>query len=100
MQFLSISQRRKGFAEDDYAGLAEREMERARELYSDGFIRQIWHRLDMPGACLLWEAGSEEQVHEMWSTFPFARAGMTEMSLVPLKPYGGFRPTKSPKSGT
>jgi len=26
MQFLSISQRRKGFAEGDYASLAEREM--------------------------------------------------------------------------
>jgi len=71
MQFLSISQRRKGFAEGDYASLAEREMERARELYSEGFIRQIWHRLDMPGACLLWEAGGEEQVREMWVTFPF-----------------------------
>jgi muconolactone delta-isomerase len=100
MQFLSISQRRKGFAESDYAGLAEQEMERARELYAEGLIRQIWHRLDMPGACLLWEAVNEEQVREMWSTFPFAQAGMTEMLLVPLKPYGGFRPTKPPKSGT
>jgi hypothetical protein len=53
MQFLSISQRRKGFAEGDYASLAEEEMEHARELYLEGYIRQIWHRLDMPGACLL-----------------------------------------------
>ena len=44
MQFLSVSQRRKGFAEEAYAGLAEQEMERARELYSEGLIRQIWHR--------------------------------------------------------
>ena len=51
MQFLSISQRRNGFAENDYASLAEQEMERARELYSQGLIRQIWHRLDRPGAC-------------------------------------------------
>jgi muconolactone delta-isomerase len=50
MQFLSISQRRNGFAESHYVSLAEQEMERARELYSQGFIRQIWHRLDMPGA--------------------------------------------------
>jgi len=84
MQFLSLSQRRKGFAESDYASLAEQEMERARKLYAEGFIRQIWHRVDMPGACLLWEAGGEAQVREMWATFPF-------------EPYGGFRPTKSPK---
>ena len=52
--------------------LAEEEMEHARELYLEGYIRQIWHRLDMPGACLLWEASGEEQVREMWATFPFA----------------------------
>jgi muconolactone delta-isomerase len=100
MQFLSISQRRNGFAENDYASLAEQEMERARELYSQGFIRQIWHRLDMPGACLLWEAGREEHVREMWATFPFAQAGMNEMLLVPLKPYAGFRPIKPHTIGT
>jgi muconolactone delta-isomerase len=98
MQFLSISQRRKGFAEEAYAGLAEQEMERARELYSEGLIRQIWHRADIPGACLLWEVEGEEQVRELWKTFPFAGAGMTEFTLVPLKPYGGFRPTKPPRA--
>ena len=97
MQFLSISQRRKGFAEEAYAGLAEQEMERARELYSEGLIRQIWHRADTPGACLLWEAEGEEQVREVWKTFPFAQAGMTEVTLIPLKPYAGFGPAKPPK---
>jgi muconolactone delta-isomerase len=97
MQFLSISQRRSGFAEDAFASLAEQEMERARELYSQGWIRQIWHRADMPGACLVWEAEDATQIHEMWNTFPFANAGMTEMVLVPLKPYGGFKPTQSQK---
>jgi muconolactone delta-isomerase len=100
MQFLSISQRRKGFAETEYASLAEQEMERARELYAEGWIRQIWHRADMPGACLLWEADGEEQIHERWETFPFARAGMTEMLLISLKPYGGFRPTNPLKTRT
>lgn len=93
MQFVSISQRQKGFPEEDYARLAEQEMERARELYTEGWIRQIWHRADIPGACLLWEADSEQQIREMWSTLPFAAAGLTEMSLIPLKPYRGFRPT-------
>jgi len=97
MQFLTISLRRNEFAEEAYAGLAEQEAERARELYSEGLIRQIWHRTDIPGACLLWEAESAEQVREVWKTFPFAHAGMTELTLIPLKPYGGFRPTKPPK---
>jgi muconolactone delta-isomerase len=97
MQFLSISQRRKGFAEEEYAGLAEQESERARELYAAGLIRQIWHRADIPGACLLWEAEDEDQVREVWKTFPFAQAGMTDVTLIPLKPYGGFKPTKPSK---
>ena len=97
MQFLSISQRREGFGEARYAELAEPEMERARELYTEGLVRQIWHRADMPGACLVWEADNEEQVREVWSSFQFARAGMIEMVLIPLKPYRGFRPTESQK---
>jgi muconolactone delta-isomerase len=96
MQFLSISQRRKGFAEEAYASLAEQEMERARELYTQGLIRQIWHRADTPGACLIWEAENEEQIREAWKTFPFAGAGMTKVTFFPLKPYGGFRPSKPP----
>jgi hypothetical protein len=48
MQFLSISQRRKGFAEDDYASLAEQETERARELYSEG--SHIWGSSGFPVA--------------------------------------------------
>ncbi len=95
MQFLTISQRRKGFPPEEYVRLADQESERARELYSDGSIRQIWHRVDLPGACLIWEASGEEQVQEKWNTFPYAAAGMTEMVLIPLKPYGGFRPTKA-----
>ena len=92
MQFITISQRREGFSPEQYARMADQENERARELYTEGWIRQIWHRVDVPGACLLWEAAGEEQVRKRWITFPFAAAGMTEMMLIPLKPYGGFRP--------
>jgi muconolactone delta-isomerase len=95
MQFLSISERRKGFTDQDYAGLSGQEMQRARELYSEGFIRQIWHRSDKPGACLLWEADKEEQVREMLDTLPFMQAGLVEIALIPLKPYRGFAPTHS-----
>jgi muconolactone delta-isomerase len=95
MQFLSISERRKGFTEQDYAGLSGLELQRARELYSEGFIRQIWHRSDKPGACLLWEADREEQVLEMLDTLPFMQARLVETVLIPLQPYGGFAPTRS-----
>jgi muconolactone delta-isomerase len=91
MQFLSISHLREGLTEADYAALVEGEIRQARLLYSEGFIRQIWHRTDIRGACLLWEAENEQRVQDMLGTFPFVQAGIVEISLVPLKPYGGFQ---------
>ena len=91
MQFLSISRLREGLSEADYAALVEDEIRQARHLYSEGFIRQIWHRADVRGACLLWEAENEERVQRMLQTFPFVQAGLVEISLVPLRPYGGFQ---------
>jgi muconolactone delta-isomerase len=92
MQFLSISNRRDGVTESDCAGLLEQEIHRARVLYSQGFIRQVWHRWDKPGACLLWEAEREEQVRELLDTLPFAQARLVDVVVIPLKPWGGFGP--------
>jgi muconolactone delta-isomerase len=90
MQFISISRPLAGFTEDLYVSLVEAEVQRARVLYSEGAIRQLWHRADGPGVCILWEANRVEDVREMLKTLPFARAGIVESTLVPLKPYIGF----------
>jgi len=96
MQFLTISKRVDGTgSEHVLSTLIEAEFERGRTLYSLNFIRQIWHRADMPGACLLVEAESEQQVREMLGTLPFFRAGMLEIMVIPLKPYPGFGPRRS-----
>jgi muconolactone delta-isomerase len=93
MQFLTISKRLAGEgSEAELRLLAEAEFERARALYSQSFIRQIWHRADMPGACLLVEAGSEQEVRETLSTLPFFQAGLLEIVVIPLRPYAGFAP--------
>ena len=93
MQFLTISRRvTEDCTEADLTVLAEDEVERGRALYLQNFIRQIWHRADTPGACLLVEADSEEQVRETLSTLPYCRAGMLEIVVIPLRPYAGFGP--------
>ena len=93
MQFLTISKRLAAEGpEIDLALLAEAEFERARSLYLQNFIRQIWHRADIPGACLLVEADSEQQVRDTLSTLPLFRAGLLEIDIIPLKPYAGFGP--------
>lgn len=91
MQFLSISRRRtEAFSDDQFASRARAEVAQARVLYGEGFIRQIWHRCDIPGACLLLEADDETHARERLNTLPLVNAGMLEVTIIPLEPYAGF----------
>lgn len=92
MQFLTLSRRKEGLTDDEYVACAAEEVRQAQLLYEEGFIRQIWHRTDAPGACILVEAASEELVRERLNTLPFVKAGMIEVSVIPLRPYSGFCP--------
>jgi muconolactone delta-isomerase len=92
MQFLTISKRNPGFPEEAFAALRDEESRHARSLYMQGHLRRVWHRDDVPGACLLWEADCQEQVDSIVSTLPFVRAGLIEITVIPLKPYAGFGP--------
>jgi muconolactone delta-isomerase len=97
MQFITLSQRKTDqFSEAEFTPHLEAEAERARTLYADGFIRQIWHRGDVLGACLLIEAESEATARLTLATLPLVAAGMLEIvAVVPLKPYRGFGPTNA-----
>jgi muconolactone delta-isomerase len=93
MQFLTLSRRRTDtFSEQEFAARAPAEVAQARVLYAEGFFRQLWHRGDVPGGCLLIEAESEAHVREKLDTLPMVQAGMLEVSIIPLRPYGGFCP--------
>ena len=93
MQFLIVSRRRlESFSEAEFTARIEQEFEQARTLYTDGFIRHIWRRGDLAGACILVEADSEDQARERINTLPLYQAGMIEFLLIPLKPYAGFGP--------
>ena len=94
MQFLAILRRNTGdFTDADFAPKLEDEVQQARALYLEGFIRQIWHRGDVPGACIIVESDSEESVRAKIKTLPFAALGMILVdSVIPLNPYRGFGP--------
>lgn len=94
MQFLSMSRRRvEEFSPEAFTQLGKAESQRVKELYATGILRQIWARGDVPGAALLWEAASEEEVRAAIGSLPIFKAGMLELvALVPLKPYPGFGP--------
>ncbi|MDR3449240.1 MAG: muconolactone Delta-isomerase family protein [Alphaproteobacteria bacterium] len=96
MQFMALTRRKiDQFTDAQFAALLEPEAERVRELYAEGFGRQIWMRGDVPGSCWIIEADSEEDVREKLHTLPMHEKGMLELlAVVPLKPYRGFCPKK------
>ena len=97
MQFLSLSTRRTDrFSDAEFTELVDAEVSRARELYASGFIRQIWHRADLPGACMVLEAGSLDEARVRLQTLPLIRAGMLDVAIVPLAPYAGFTAAPRP----
>ena len=80
MQFLAISRMRTDlFSDADFGPLLEDEAQRARTLYIEGMVRQIWHRGDERGACSLLEADSEGAAREIIGSLPLVRAGMLEL---------------------
>jgi muconolactone delta-isomerase len=93
MQFLTLS-RRKESVEAPGDELVEAEVQRARVLYAQGYMRQLWHRADGPGACVLWEVEDEARLWELLKSLPFFQAGMVEVSVIPLRPWAGFGPEK------
>jgi muconolactone delta-isomerase len=94
MQFMVLLRRRsESYTDADFAPHAEAERQQARQLYVDSVIRQIWHRGDTGGACMLVEAASHEEVTEKLQTLPLVKADMLEIEkIVPLNPYAGFGP--------
>jgi muconolactone delta-isomerase len=95
MQYLVLLRRKsESFSNEQFAQGAGDETRRVQELYAAGLLRQIWHRSDIPGACLLFEIPSGQDPSEVVSSLPFVKLGMLEVVIcVPLKPYGGFGPS-------
>jgi muconolactone delta-isomerase len=97
MQFLTVSRRLTDvFPPDAFTpALLAGESQRVKELYATGLLRQLWKRGDAAGACILWEAGSEDEVRAALDSLPIKQAGMMEIViLVPLHPYPGFCPAQ------
>src|SRR5580704_19654661 len=75
------------FSDADFVPLLEDEAQRARTLYIEDAVRQIWHRGDERGACSVLEADCEEAAREIIGSLPLVKAGMLELvKLIPLLP--------------
>jgi hypothetical protein len=92
MQFMVLFQRSRSRTTTPIpAELREAEFEKVRELYSDGTIRNIWLRDDVPGACMIVEANSMREIEGKLGFLPLVQSGFLESpTVVTLKPYAGF----------
>jgi len=96
MQFAVLTRRKTDqFTDAQFAPVLEAEAEHVRELYAEGFTRQIWMRGDTPGAFMMVEATDEHEARNKLTTLPLYQAGMLEIvAVVSLKPYRAFCPKK------
>jgi muconolactone delta-isomerase len=95
VQFLVLTRRKTELfpAEAWTAELLASESQRVRELYAAGTVRNIWRRKDTPGAAILFEATTEDEVRAAVASLPLAKQGMLEIAaLTELEPYPGFGP--------
>jgi len=70
----------------------EAEAEFVRQLYADGFVRQIWLRAE-GGAAMIVEADSKENVGQVLSGLPLVKSGyLAEPQISQLRAYAGFGP--------
>ena len=91
MQFMVTSRRRtETYADSEFEAVIPTETSRVRELYGAGVVRQIWLRDDVPGACFIVEAASLDDARRTVDDLPMARTGLSEFSVVGLRPYRGF----------
>ncbi len=95
LQFLVVTRRRSdAFPLAAWTSqLLEEEAEHVRALYLEGSLRAIWRRNDEPGAILIFEANTQDQVEQIMANLPLAKRGMLEVAMTTeLTPYSGFGP--------
>lgn len=90
MKFLAMDSGVNVDEEKIKAHLKE-DVARVWELYSEGFIREIYQRGDNPFTVLILEADSLEDAKAKLASIPFAQMGITEFkTVIPLQPFTGF----------
>ena len=62
------------------------EQQRIKELYDEGFIEQLFRRLDGTGAWLIVQGDDEASAHRQLDTLPFVEIGIMTMHLSAVEP--------------
>jgi hypothetical protein len=64
--------------------LLKEEMTRVWQLQRAGIIREIYGRADAPGAVIVFECGTVDEVKDYVAAFPLSKAGLLDWDFLPL----------------
>lgn len=90
MKILAIEHESPQATPAQFARYARDEAARARELYQQGLIRELFFRADRDEAILVLECDDVESAERLLATLPLVQHGLIAFELIPLRPYPGF----------
>jgi hypothetical protein len=89
MKMLAIGRLRDGADAHEIAGYAREEMRALWRLYRGEVVREMYSP-GRPGAVLVFEAASPEEVDAALADLPLAAAGLIVFEVIELHPFGAF----------
>ncbi|MEX2615605.1 MAG: hypothetical protein WD767_05875 [Alphaproteobacteria bacterium] len=90
MKFFAVATRKAEFTMDQFAPVLDAEAQRARVLYGEQKVREIYSRADGKGAILVLEAVDEAEAQSYIDSLPLVQEGMLEVEMYGAIPYRGF----------
>jgi hypothetical protein len=85
MKIIAYDHFKPGVAKESIKpNLLKEEMTYAWRLQKAGVIREIYGRADAPGAVIVFECGTVDEVKEYVAAFPLVKAGLLEWTFLPL----------------
>jgi hypothetical protein len=85
MKIIAYDHFKPGFHKEGVKpDLLKEEMAHAWRLQKAGVIREIYGRADAPGAVIVFECGTVDEVEDYLAAFPLSKAGFLDWEFLPL----------------
>jgi len=84
MKIIAYDHFRPGVTKRNISDLLKQEMAHVWELQKAGVIREIYSRADAPGAVVIFECGTLDEVKEHVAAFPLSKTGLLDWDFLAL----------------
>lgn len=88
MKFAAINRIKQGTKTDEMHPLRANEAKVVWDLHKRGILESIFYRTDGPGALLILECASKEELQKELNKLPLHK--YMDIEIIPLKPYEGY----------